>query len=435
MRLLVFSSVLLFAGTTFGDVPEGNWPSWRGVDGTGVVSEGNPPTEWSETKNVKWKTKLPGEGQSTPIIWGDKIFAQQAISIGVDRGEIKSAFGGGAPPSKRITVPYKFVVFCLSRETGDILWETEVVKAQPHEGYHPSASLAPYTPVTDGKHVWASFGSRGIYCLDFDGNVVWQQDADPMRMAGKYGEGSSPVLVDNAVVVLADHEGQSKITAYEKNTGNILWQNERREISSWGTPISTKINGRTEIITSASNAIRSYNLADGSVIWQCSGLTNCAAASPVIADGIAYFSTGFRGISTIAIELGHEGDLTDTDAVRWSSRRVGTNVPSPLVYDNRLYVFRGYSPNLSSFDATTGEEIMPRERLSGLKEVYASPLAVNGNIYICSRNGATAVLKSGDTIDVVAVNQLDETLDGSPVVIGDTLFLRGRSHIYCIAEE
>jgi outer membrane protein assembly factor BamB len=426
--------ILLATPIVFADIGTENWPSWRGYNGSGIINEGTPPLEWSETKNVKWKTGLPGEGQSTPIIWGDRIFLQTAIPIGVDNGEVRSAFGGGAPPSKKITVPYEFVVLCLSRSTGEILWQTKVCEALPHEGHHPTASLAPYSPVTDGKNVWTSFGSRGLYCLDFDGKVVWGTDTMEMKMAGRFGEGSSPLLVDDVVVVLADHDGPSTITAYNKTTGEIVWQNPRDEISSWGTPIATVVNGKYEIISSASNAIRSYDAATGEQIWECSGLTNCAAASPVVSNGVVYCSTGFRGISTMAIELGHTGDLTDTAAVRWTSRRVGTNVPSPLVYDDRLYILRGYSADLSCFDAETGAEIFQRKRLDGLKEIYGSPIAVNGYVYFCGRNGATSIIRAGDEFAIVATNYLNEALDGSPVVVGDELFLRGRSTLYCIAE-
>lgn len=411
------------------------WPSWRGSDGSGIAAAGNPPTVWSETKNIKWKTPLPGEGQSTPIIWGDKIFLQQAIPIGIDDGEVKSAFGGGAPASKRIAVPYRFVVICLDRSTGEELWQTQVSEALPHEGHHPTGSLAPYSPVTDGIHIWTSFGSRGLYCLDMDGKVIWSKERTPLRMAGRFGEGTSPLLVDDLVIILADQEGESNITAYNKQTGDVAWQRERNEISSWSTPIATTVGDRTEIITAASNAIRSYDAATGEIIWQCSGLTDCAAASPVVADGIAYFSTGFRGVSTMAIELGHEGDLTDTDAVRWTTRKVGTNVPSPLVHRNRLYLLRGYSSSLSAFDATTGEELFHRQSLPEIRQIYASPLAVGDNIYFASREGTTAVVRADDEFDVIAVNTLDEALDGSPVVIGDELYLRGRSHLYCIAEQ
>jgi outer membrane protein assembly factor BamB len=426
---------LMCTAGAFADVELATWPSWRGADGTGVVADGNPPLQWSETENVKWKTALPGEGQSTPIIWGDKIFLQTAVPVGADDGEIRSAFGGGAPPSKKIAVPYQFVVLCIDRSSGDILWQTEVCQTLPHEGHHPTGSLAPYTPVTDGNHVWASFGSRGLYCLDIQGNIVWQQESDELRMAGRFGEGSSPLLVDEKVIVLADHEGQSRITAFNKQDGTIAWKHDRDEISSWSTPIATVVNGRTEVITAASNAIRSYDVESGDLIWECSGLTNCAAASPVVADGKVYCSTGFRGVSTMAIELGHEGNLTDSDAVSWTTRSVGTNVPSPLVYKNRLYILRGYSNALTSFDATTGEEIFSRERLEGQREIYASPIAVNGYLYFAGRNGTTSIVEASDTFTIVATNTLDEALDGSPVVVDHELYLRGRSHLYCIADS
>jgi outer membrane protein assembly factor BamB len=432
---IVFVCLTLLSRGAFGDVATDQWPSWRGADGSGVVEQGNPPITWSETENVRWKTPLPGEGQSTPIIWDDRIFLQQAIPIGMDNGEIKSAFGGGAPPTKKIAVPYKFVVICLDRTSGAIQWATKVCEAMPHEGHHPTGSLAPYSPVTDGSHVWASFGSRGLYCLDFEGNIVWNAEGSELRMAGRFGEGSSPLLVGDKVIVLADHEGQSMITAYDKESGEIAWQKERDEISSWSSPVAASVNGRIEIISAASNAIRSYDAMNGDLIWRCSGLTNCAAASPVVSNGTAFFSTGFQGVSTMAIELGNSGDLTETDAVSWTTRKVGTNVPSPLVYRNRIYLLRGYSSDLSAFDAETGEEIFHRQRLEGLKEIYASPLAVGDYIYFCGRNGSTAVLRASEIFEIVAVNQLDEALDGSPVVIDDTLYLRGRSSLYRIVAK
>jgi outer membrane protein assembly factor BamB len=295
--------------------------------------------------------------------------------------------------------------------------------------------LAPYSPVTDGKFIWASFGSRGLYCLDMEGKKIWSKQTDKLKKAGRFGEGSSPLLVDDVIVVLADQEGQSKITAYNKSNGDIVWEQMRDEISSWSSPIATQVDGRTEIITSASNAIRSYDSKTGELIWQSRGLTGCAAPTPVVANGKVYCSTGFRGISTMVIELGHEGDLTDSDAISWRTQKVGANVPSPLVYKNQLYVFKGYSSSLSSFNAETGEEYFHGERIDGLKQVYASPIGVNGYVYVSGRNGKTAILKAGNDFDVVAVNELDTILDGSPVVVGNELFLRGRMKLYCIAKN
>jgi outer membrane protein assembly factor BamB len=398
-----------------------------------VVAHGNPPVRWSESENIKWKTALPGEGQSTPIIWGNKIFLLTAVPIGIDTGEVKSAFGG--PPSKKVNVPYEYVVLCLERKTGSILWQQTVREEQPHEGFHPTGSLAPASPVTDGNYLWASFGSRGLYCLDFDGNVIWEAKTTKMQKAGRYGEGSSPVLTKNAVVVLSDHKGQSVITAFDKNSGSIVWQRERDEQSSWSTPIVTEVDDRWEVITSAPNAIRSYDAETGDLVWHCEGLTDCAAPSPVVHNGKVYCTTGFRGQAILAIELGHRGDLTGTDSVIWSRKRGASNVPTPLIHEGRFYIFEGYRAVLSCIDADTGEPYFERERLRGLGAIYASPLAVDDRIYICDRDGNTVVLNSSEALNVLASNQLDETFDASPVVLGDELYLRGRKHIYCVANE
>jgi outer membrane protein assembly factor BamB len=360
-QAFVFSICVLSSSlNATGEAVEAKWPAWRGADGTGVIESGNPPIQWSEVKNIKWKTALPGEGQSTPIIWGNKIFLQTAEPVGVDDGEIGSAYGG--PPSKNVNVPYKFKVLCLERRTGEILWERTVTERMPHEGFHPSGSLAPQSPVTDGSKLWVSFGSRGLYCLDYQGNIMWEAETTKMNKAGRYGEGSSPVLTGDLVIVLTDHEGQSSISGFNKHSGKKVWQQERDERSSWSTPTVTRVNGRTEVITSASEQIRSYEAATGKLLWWCEGLTGCAAPSSVVYGGKAYFTTGFLGQAIIAIELGHEGDLTGTDAVRWTRNRGASNVPTPLAHDGRLYVFEGYRGILSCLDSETGEALYIRPR-------------------------------------------------------------------------
>lgn len=435
MKFTIHAVLLVLCAFPINGIAEPeNWASWRGPD-YGVVDISNPPTEWSETENIKWKTELPGEGQSTPIIWEEKIFLLAAIPVGEDDGEVLPAFGARGPTSKKITVPYQFAVLCLNRNDGKILWQKVVTEAKPHEGHHPSGSLAPYSPVTDGERLYCSFGSRGIYCLDFDGNIVWSKSGTHLKMAGRFGEGSSPILYNDLLIVLADHEGPSTITAYDKKTGDISWKKNRDEISSWSSPVLATFNGKPEIITSASNAIRSYHPDSGELNWECSGLTDCAAPSPVIANGIVYCTTGFRGASTMAIQLGNTGNLTETDSIRWSNKRVGSNVPSPLVYQDRLYVLRGYSADLSCFNANDGTVLYQRQRLEGMKHIYASPVATNEYIYFCGRDGMTTILKPGDTFEIVQQNQLDATLDASPVFLGDELYLRGRKAIYCIKDN
>jgi outer membrane protein assembly factor BamB len=436
MQRFLFFSVALSMVPAFGTAhADARWPYWRGADHTGVVADANPPTEWSESKNIKWKTKLPGEGKSTPIIWGDKIILQAAVA---EEGKTKrpaSVSTNGAPPTQPVSGAYKYVVFCVDRATGDILWQRAVHQSKPHQGHHPTASFASYSPVTDGERIWASFGSRGLYCLDMDGNEIWRAATLELDISGKFGEGSSPALVGDAVVVLADHEGQSKLFAFNKDTGDVLWEVDREEGSSWSSPVPVKVGDRWEVLTSASAYIRSYDAKTGELIWKCSGLTGCAAPTPIVHDGKAYFTTGFRGESIMAITLGNTGDLTGTDAVAWAVDSTGSNVPSPLIHDGRLYVFKGYSNKLTCFDAATGEVKFLEAKLDGLRETYASPLAVGDRIYITGRNGTTLVLKPGDTLNIVASNTLDEVIDASPVVIGDELYLRGSGTLYCVARN
>lgn len=412
---------------------DAQWPSWRGSDASGVAAEGNPPTQWSETENVKWKIALPGDGQSTPVIWGDKIFLQSAVALGEEAPA--AAETGGRPMSRPATFPYRFVVLCVDRTSGGILWERTVLETTPHEGLHTTGSYAPYSPVTDGERVWASFGSRGVYCFDLEGNELWRADTAPLKMAGTFGEGSSPVLVEKALIILADQEGDSRIFALNKDTGEKLWEQKRDEESSWSSPVSVNVGGRWEVITAASKFIRSYDAASGELIWQCSGLTGCAAPSPVVYDGKVYCTTGFQGNAIMAVTLGRTGDLSGTDAVAWFSDKGGAIVPSPLAIDGRLYVLQGYKPMLSCLDTKTGSYLYENERLSGLQSIYASPLAAGGHIYIPDRKGVTAVLNASDKLDVVATNALDGILDASPVAIGDELYLRSRTHLYCIAKS
>lgn len=189
------------------------WPTWRGPQANGVASKGNPPVTWSESQNIRWKIDLPGQGTSSPIIWADKIFFLTSMDTG-QAGASPAAPAqnnqpGGPARGRAPTTVHSFDLVCLDRATGALLWQKTAAKAVPHEGHHQDHGFASYSPVTDGKHIWASFGSRGLYCFDMDGNLKWSQDLIPMTIRGGFGEGSSPALAGNAVVVVCDHEGDS----------------------------------------------------------------------------------------------------------------------------------------------------------------------------------------------------------------------------------
>jgi outer membrane protein assembly factor BamB len=413
------------------------WPTWRGPNADGVAVQGNPPTTWSETENIKWKVSLQDASDCTPVVWGNKIFIQTAVAMeeGAEAAKPEVPAIDRELFTKQPKMPYKFNVVCIDRTTGETLWEKTVREEYPHEGFHPAGGLSNYSPVTDGKFVWVSFGSRGLHCFDVDGNHKWSSDLIPMYSFRGFGEGSSPAIVGDSVVVVADHEGDSKIFSLNKITGELLWEKARDEATSWATPLPVEINGRTEIITSGSNFIRSYDAENGNIIWECSGLTQGAIPSPVISDGKAFFMTGYQDPTLIAINLGGKGDLSTSDAISWTADEGTPYISSPLVYKDRIYMFDNLKANLTCYQASTGKPLFVKERLKGLKQIYASPVGAGGHVYIPDRKGSVMVLNAADTVDIVATNVLEDEFDASPVVVGDELYLKGAKFLYCIAKS
>ena len=422
--LIAFLSVMYV-----GNSAKANWPRWRGPLATGVAPKGNPPLTWSETENIKWKIAVPGEGTSSPIIWEDKLFFQTAVLT----GQTAPATTGGMSQTPGGT--YSFDLVCLDRTTREILWQKAVRQERPHEGHHRDHGYASYSPVTDGKLLWASFGSRGLYCFDLEGNIKWSKDLIKMETRSGFGEGSSCALAGDAVIVVLDHEGDSAIFAFNKGTGDLLWRQDRDERTSWATPVAVEVDGKIQVITSATNFVRSYDAATGKVIWQCAGQTENTIPTPVIGFGKVFCTSGFRGSALQAIELGHTGDLSGTDAIAWQVNEATPYVPSPLLHGDRLYVCSGNNAVISCFQASTGQPRYTKQRLDGIKGVYASPVGVADRVYFAGRNGVTVVIKNADILEVLATNTLDDGFDASPAVVGDNLYLKGRKSLYCIAEE
>ncbi len=426
---------LLIAGMTGSfahGASAGNWPAWRGPMASGVAPQGNPPVTWGESKHIKWKVDVPSSGDSTPIVWGKKIFIQTAVATR-DEGELKDESTPQGGFTQTPTVPYRFNVLCLNRETGAVLWERTVREESPHEGHHPTNGLASFSPVTDGAYVWANFGSRGLHCFDLDGVHQWSADLIRMETFSAFGEGSSPALAGDAVIVVADHEGVSKIFAFAKRSGELLWEKKRDEQSTWATPLAVEVDGAFQVVTSGITFIRSYDVKTGDTVWQCSGLTSGCVASPVSGFGKVYCATGHKGYALLAIELGHTGDLTDSSAVAWRLNRGTPYVPSPLLYGDKIYLLQRTRAILSCYRAKNGEPVFEGQKLEGMKNVYASPVGAAGRIYISDREGTTTVVRQSETFEVMAINSLDDDFDTSPVVAGDELYLRGKSHLYCIA--
>ncbi|MGD2095355.1 MAG: PQQ-binding-like beta-propeller repeat protein [Phycisphaerales bacterium] len=414
-----------------------NWPAWRGPDSTGAAGSGNPPIEWSETKNIKWKVKVPGESLSSPIIWENKIFFLTAIKTDKPTpttSDSQTGGGGRRRMSRPPTAVYSFDLVCMDRNTGSITWQKTAREEFPHEGHHSTASFASNSAITDGKFVWAGFGSRGIYCYDMDGNKKWERDLGNMTIVAGFGEGSSAALAGNALIVVMDHEGDSFIYALDKENGRTLWQKPRDERTSWSTPLPIEVNGKTQIIVNATNFVRSYDLQTGDVIWQCGGQTRNVIPCPVTGFGKVICMSGFRGNTLHAIELGRAGDLSGSNAIKWQVNSGTPYVPSPLLYGDKLYFCSGNRPTISCYQADTGKANYTGQSLEGLGDMYASPVGVADRIYFVSRNGTAAVIKNSDTFELLATNKLDDGFDASPAIVGDELYLKGKQNFYCIAE-
>jgi outer membrane protein assembly factor BamB len=419
------------------------WPTWRGPAANGTAPKGNPPVTWSESENIKWKVEIPGQGHSSPVIWGNKIFLQTAIDTGQAKpAEAQPAQSSAAPNNRKslsTAAPktvHKFDLVCVDRATGKILWHKTATEAVPHEGHQPTGTFANYSPVTDGKYIWVSFGSRGLHCFDLDGNLKWSQPLPTLRTVMGFGEGSSPALAGDAIIVVCDHQAGSAIFAFNKVTGEQLWRKDRDEPTSWATPAVAEVDGKTQVIVSATKLTRSYDAKTGDLIWQCGGQVRNVIPSPVLGFGMVFCTSGYQGYSLQAIKLaGSKGDLSGTDAVVWQVNKGTPYVSSPLLHGNRIYVFSVLTPKLSCYEARTGKPLFTEQTLEGINQVYASPVGVADRVYCPGRNGVTVVIRNADTFEVLATNKLNDGLDASPAIIGDELYLRGNKSLYCIARK
>lgn len=426
MKLLRLLPILFFFFTTSafsqgGIDYESNWPAWRGPLANGIAPKSNPPASWSESKNIKWKTAIPGKGFSTPIVWDKYVFVTTALPK------------GGVPGSENM--PYKFSVITLNRADGKTLWERTVIEEEVPDRIHETASHISNSSVTDGKNLYAYFGSRGLYCLDFKGNILWKKDFGQMQKRNNFGEGSSPALYKDKIVVLWDHEGQSEIFCLDKTSGKEIWNKERDEPSSWSTPYILEYNGKVQVITAASNKVRSYDLENGDLIWECSGLTGNVTPNPVYADGILYLMSGHRGFALLAVRMADaKGDISGSDAIVWSANVNTPYVPSPLLINKRLYFLRVNTGALSCLDAGSGKVNYGMKMLADLGTVYNSPVYASGRIYQMGGTGLTYTLKEGPELNILSENKLDDSFSASPAVAGNEIYLRGLKYLYCIAE-
>ncbi|MBD3675743.1 MAG: PQQ-like beta-propeller repeat protein [Planctomycetaceae bacterium] len=409
-----------------------DWPHWRGPNRDGTAPHANPPLEWSASKNVKWKVNIPGEGSATPIVWGNRVFTTSAIPTDkLPENPVEPHPEDRTIPPKNI---YDFTVFCFDADTGQQLWKQVACSKQPPSGRHKTNTFAAGSPTTDGQRLYVSFGSLGVYCYDLEGNFIWKRDLGTMRTRRGWGEASTPLLQGDSLIVPWDQEDQSKVFVLDAATGKTRWEKKRDEPTGWATPAAVEFNGRTQLILNGTNRVRSYDLKTGELIWQAGGMTVNAIPTPIIHNNVAYVMSGYTGSMALAIPLSAEGDITDSDTILWKHTRSTPYVPSPIIVDDQIYFTASNTSVLTSLDLQTGKPIFGPERIGELGNVYASPVATDDRLYLTGRDGTTVVIEPGKELKILAVNHLGEPVDASPAIVGDRLYLRSASSLFCIEE-
>jgi outer membrane protein assembly factor BamB len=415
-----------------------NWHQWRGPGADGLAPHGDPPIHWDEATNVRWKVAVPGEGHATPIVWGERIFVLAAVKT--EREVATLAPPEMEPPggykTPRPMTYYQFVVSCLDRQTGGLQWQRVACEVVPHAGRHATNTYASASPTTDGRRLYVSFGSQGIFCYDLQGELIWNRDLGDMVTRFGWGEGASPVLYGNSLIVNWDHEGESFLVVLDAATGKTKWRVDRDEVSSWVTPRVVEYDGQAQLIVPATRRITSYDLASGAVIWECGGLTTNVIPCPVVYGDQVICMSGHGGNEVRAVRLDSRGDVTEMPGqVVWQSHRNTPYVPSPLVYGQQLFLTKSNLAILTVLNPASGETLLDSVRLPEMKSLYASPVGAADRVYLTSREGVTLVIRNQPTLDVLAINKLSEGIDASPAIVGRTLFLRGQRHLYKIESD
>ncbi|HSE96641.1 MAG TPA: PQQ-binding-like beta-propeller repeat protein, partial [Blastocatellia bacterium] len=395
-----------------------NWPSFRGRQASGVADRQNLPESWDATQgvNIKWKTRIPGLAHSSPVIWGDRVFVTTAISSKSDATFRHGLYGDGTASEDRSV--HKWNLYALEKKSGRIIWERTAYEGVPKEKRHIKSTYASSTPATDGRYVAAFFGSQGLYVYDMNGRQVWKKDLGVLN-AGAYdlpeyewGTASSPIIYKDMVIVQCDTQNESFLLASNIKTGETVWRAARKELPSWGTPTVYNFNGRTELITNASNYIRGYDPQTGKELWRLGGSSKITAPTPIFSGDLIIVASGRRPEAPIfAVRAGASGDITlgrdetSNTHVVWSKKGRGSYMPTPLIYRGYLYVLANQGV-FDCYDLKTGQEIY-RERIPHQGGGFSgSPVAADDRIYLPSEDGEIFVVKAGPKFEVLGKNAM-----------------------------
>ncbi|MCY2953586.1 MAG: PQQ-binding-like beta-propeller repeat protein [Planctomycetota bacterium] len=438
--LLVLAIMPTIVSTAHGaEPPDANWPQFRGPGVRGVSANPGLPDRWSASENVAWKADIPGQGWSSPIVWGSRVFLTTAVSPASPESPRKGLYLGGERPAS--ASGYEWKVLCLDLDSGKMLWDRTVHQGNPPAAKHLKNSYASETPVTDGQRLYACFGNVGIFCLDLEGRQLWSRPLTPRATRAGWGTAASPTLHRDRLYLVNDNEEKSELLAIDAASGKEVWRVDRDEKSNWSTPFVWDSGLRTEIVTLGSGKVRSYDL-DGKLLWWLKGMSSITIATPYADGGLLYISSGYvldRNRPLYAIRPGATGDIslaagqTSNAAIAWCNPTAAPYNPTTLLYDGRVYVLLDMGL-LSAYNARTGAALYERKRLPEGRYFTASPWAYDGHIYCINEDGVTFVLQAGDEFTLMHTNKLadEETCLATPAIAGDRLLIRTASRLYCI---
>lgn len=386
-----------------------DWPAWRGAAGNGVTSEKNLPERWSATENIRWKAPLPGVGVGTPAIIGERVFVTAS----------------DGPRNSRLHV------LCFDAMSGKQLWHSRFFSSALPESEYVSGGMAAPSPASDGKRVFALFGTADLICLDFEGKPVWIRSLGDEHGAfrNRWGMSSSPLIVDDMVILQVDHWGQSYLMAVDAATGKTRWRTNREANVNWTSPVLAMVKGKPQLIASGTHLVKGYDAATGRDLWTVKGLQQQCIPTPIVAGDFVYAVSGRKG-NSLKIRLdGATGDLTESHVV-WKKPRGAPFTPSGVVYDGRYYLIDDDGLG-TCLNAKNGSDLW-QERMGG--RYRASLTAGNGKIYFTSMEGVVTVVSASEEFDVIAKNKLDEGIQASPAFAHGRIYLRGDKHLWCVGK-
>jgi outer membrane protein assembly factor BamB len=430
-----------------GQKPAGeDWPQWRGPSGNGISSETDLPTTWSVDNNIAWKVELAGLGGSSPIVMGDRVFVtSQTGHVAIREGSqpqlarddtslvTQEIPMGGRRAADADTSEVFLVVEAFNRSDGNRLWEYRALSTGPFPELHETHNLATPTPVTDGEYIYAWFGNGLIVCLDMNGTLVWSRhlgrEYSPFQI--QWGHASSPVLYNELIILLCDHDQASYLLALDSKTGKEQWKRDRGTGRvSYSTPVVVPGQANEELIVNSSERIDAYNPSNGDLLWHVGSPRQSPIPAPVFHDSVIYMSRGYRNSDFLAIRTGGRGEISESH-ILWQTPSGASYVPSILYYEGLLYMTSDVGI-VTCAEASTGEQVW-RQRLRGI--FFASPVAADGKVYFVSETGVTFVIQAGRVPHILARNDLGERFIGSPAISGGQIFLRSDENLFCIGKS